>query len=300
MNLKLKIKKIASNSNYKNFKLTRISVNSSLLEEVHCSSSLKINKSVFKNFKNTLFFDVNRTVLMNNKQTVLFNNSDEYELVDTVYLMYMYPNKNGYVYFFKIENSDFELIELLLNDSDYFKSEKYNSTYASNSFRAIRWLGAYNTQTVLKKNGLYDSLNWELQASTREKAGDVFLNTDSVSFWDALAYKLTESDEYLYKKCKLGLIYDFYDIRSIYEQDVWSYNLGAMLCTDSEQDIIYLDTFTPNNYYYSYRHTECFIKVHSKPIGVIVRKPNTWSKKNLEIVQTLCNKYNVTIYYINY
>lgn len=299
-NLKFKIKKIASNSNYKNFKLVRVAINSNLLEDLHFLSSLKINKDTFKQFKNVLFFDVNRTSLLNNKQYVLFDDSEDEELVDTVYLMYMYPNKNGYVYFFNIENSDFELVELLLNDSSYFKSERYNKISVPSNFRAVRWLGAYNTQTVFKKNGLYDSLNWELQASTREKAGDCFINSDSVNFWDALSYKLTESGEYLYNKCKLGLIYDFYDIRAIYEHDVWSYSIGAMLCTDEELYAPEEDVFTPNNMYYSYKHTECFIKVHSTPIGVIVRRPNTWSKDNLNIVKKLCNKYNITVYYVEY
>jgi hypothetical protein len=299
-NLKLKIKKIASNSNYKNFKLVKVSLDFNLLEELHFSSFLKINKSIFKNFRNTILFDVNRTSLMNNRQEVLFEDSEDYELVDTVYLMYIYPNKNGYVYFFKVENSDFELIELLLNDSNYFESEKYNKSCVPSNFRAVRWLGAYNTQTVLNKNCLYDSLNWELQASNREKAADCFINNDSVNFWDALSYKLTYSDEYLYKKCKLGLIYDFYDIRSIYEQDIWSYNLGAMLCTDEELYAPDVDAFTPDNMYYTYRHTECFIKVHSTPIGVIVRKPNTWLKSNLNIVLELAKKYNITVYYVEY
>lgn len=275
------------------------------IEDYTSISNFSISKKDFKVLRNTLNCYVSRQTF----ETCRY----------TVQIMYLNPTLLNKVYFFSIDNTLYKEVDALLNDASYFDTDEYNNSILSDEISAIRWLGAYNTNCIENKQDFETCLNWEFQGKDREVAGEIYSNIsiydDSVTFFDNLHHKLTsEYSDNLYKRCKLGVLYSYIDIRKAYTCDVWSAQAGkCLVATDSHAKDYEMNYFSTNdkiwsdfNYIdcksddFNIYHTECFIKEQARPIGIIVRKPNTWNGYKLKLVKKYANKYNLHIYYINY
>lgn len=234
---------------------------------------------------------------------------------------YMYHElEGGEVIFIKFPA---ELIDYILLKDDidleqkyqyYINNREYNSSNVGYGFRAVRWAGAYRTAETVKTT-FEEMLEWELNEKIIERAADVFL---SDNFYDCdgkeyeadfyfqvrnrIAHAMSE-DVYIYRKCKLGFVYDYYDIREVYEQDCYSRidKSKRVLLKPSNCNIDDTNKFL---YYYSEKegctnpeHRECFLKLGAKPFAVIVRKPETWVHQEwLDVIRKEVDKRGLTLF----
>lgn len=217
-----------------------------------------------------------------------------------------------------------ELVDYILLKNDieleekyqyYINDEEYSSSSVRYGFRAVRWAGAYRTAETIKTT-FEEMLEWELSEKRMERAADVFLSDNfydyqgveyEVDFYsqvrNRIAHAMTE-DVYIYKKCKLGFVYDYYDIREVYEGDCYSK-------IDKEKKVLleatgYVMESDDNKFLYYYseeegctnpNHRECFLKLGSKPFGVIIRKPETWVHQDwLDIIKKEVDKRGLTLF----
>lgn len=216
-----------------------------------------------------------------------------------------------------------ELVDYILLKDDieleekyqyYINNEEYNRSNVGYGFRAVRWSGAYRTAETVKTT-FEEMLEFELNERRIERAADVFLSDNfydyqgveyEVDFYsqvrNRIAHAVTE-DVYIYKKCKLGFVYDYYDIREVYEQDCYS-KIDKSKRVLLEPNNCIMDDTNKFLYYYNEEigctnteHRECFLKLGAKPFAVIVRKPETWVHQEwLDIIRKEVDKRGLTLF----
>lgn len=206
-----------------------------------------------------------------------------------------------------------EDIELEKQYQHYINDKEYDSSNVGYGFRAVRWANAYRTAETVKTT-FEDMLCWELSEKRIERAADVFLSDNfydcdgveyEADFYSQIRNRIAHAADgvYIYRKCKLGFVYDYYDIREVYEQDCYSridkdkkVLLRPSNCNidDSNKFLYY---FSEEEGLINPEHRECFLKLGAKPFGVIVRKPETWVHQDwLDIIRKEVNKRGLTLF----
>ena len=192
--------------------------------------------------------------------------------------------------------------------NSYIESPKYEFEFAHPNLSAIRWMGAFRRVSY----SLRDSIAHEL-FSTRERAADIYVNSSfetyegeyfDVDFLEQIELKCSkENKDCLYDRCKLGFLYSPLSIRKAFYRDCCSIEIGKFLIDNPSYD-----NYETNNLFdflvmedseYDY-HSEGFLKVGSKPYGILVRKPNTWNMENLKLVKEVAKQNNLLLYIVEW
>ncbi len=191
----------------------------------------------------------------------------------------------------------------------YIESPTYEFEFSHPYLSAIRWMGAFGRVS----RSLRDSIAHELESS-RERAADVYVNSSFTSYegeyfnvdlLEQIELKCSKEDrDYLYDRCKLGFLYSPMSVRKTFYRDCYSIEIGRFLIDNPSYD-----NYESNNLFdflvsedeeqYDY-HSEGFLKVGSKPYGILIRKPNTWRKENLELVKEVAKQNNLLLYIVEW
>nr|DAF07376.1 MAG TPA: hypothetical protein [Caudoviricetes sp.] len=198
---------------------------------------------------------------------------------------------------------------LKMISKSYIESPTYEFEIAHPNLSAVRWMGAFGRI----RYSLKDSIIHEL-SSNRERAADVYVNSSftsyegeffNVDFLEQIELKCSkENNDYLYDRCKLGFLYSPMSIRKAFYRDCYSIEIGKFLIDNPNYDnyessslFDYLVSEDKEEYD---SHSEGFLKVGSKPYGILIRKPNTWHKDNLELVKEVAKKNNLLLYIVEW
>ena len=184
--------------------------------------SWKYNNS---NLSYTQFYN-----LIKNKDLFLVKNQNNYQNYFNYCTFFIVYLKNDEVKLYKFDNSDYKLVEFVLN-----KFNKYEDRIIEKKLEnvvGVRWLGAFNTNTTTKKHSFAECLEWEYSAKDREVACDIF--SENFGFVYQYKNRVYNSYDNLYKRCKLAFVYSSDDIRVAYDCDIYSRQLGKMLVGSNE------------------------------------------------------------------
>nr|DAJ70108.1 MAG TPA: hypothetical protein [Caudoviricetes sp.] len=193
--------------------------------------------------------------------------------------------------------------------NSYIESPMYEFEIAHPNLSAIRWMGAFGRVSY----SLRDSIAHEL-SSSRERAADVYVNSSfasyegeffNVDFLEQIELKCSkENNDYLYDRCKLGFLYSPLSIRKAFYRDCYSIEIGRFLIDnpsyDNYESSNLFDFLVSEDKEEYDSHSEGFLKVGSKPYGILVRKPNTWHKDNLELVKEVAKQNNLLLYIVEW
>lgn len=226
-------------------------------------------------------------------------------------------DEHGYILAIKFEDH-YKLFDSFIFGLDWFQkmiansyieSPTYENEFANPNLSAVRWMGAFGRV----KYSLRDSITHEL-SSSRERAADIYVNSSfidyegnyfNIDFLEQIELKCSkENRDYLYDRCKLGFLYSPLSIRKAFYRDCYSIEIGRFLIDNPSYD-----NYESNNLFdflvsedkEEYEsHSEGFLKVGSKPYGILVRKPNTWRKDNLELVKEVTKQNNLLLYIVEW
>lgn len=193
--------------------------------------------------------------------------------------------------------------------NSYITSPKYEFEFAHPNLSAVRWMGAFRRTSY----SLRDSIAHEL-SSNRERAADIYVNSSftdyegdyfNIDFLEQIELKCSkENSDYLYDRCKFAFLYSPLSIRRTFYRDCYSIEVGKMLIDNPSYDDYEsnnLFDFLVNEDKEEYEsHSEGFLKAGSKPYGILVRKPNTWRKDNLELVKEVAKQNNLLLYIVEW
>lgn len=226
-------------------------------------------------------------------------------------------DEHGYILAIKFEDH-YKLFDSFIFGLDWFQkmiansyieSPTYENEFANPNLSAVRWMGAFGRV----KYSLRDSITHEL-SSSRERAADIYVNSSfidyegdyfNIDFLEQIELKCSkENRDYLYDRCKLGFLYSPLSIRKAFYRDCYSIEIGRFLIDNPSYDNYEsnnLFDFLVNEDKEEYEsHSEGFLKVGSKPYGILVRKPNTWRKDNLELVKEVAKQNNLLLYIVEW
>lgn len=225
-------------------------------------------------------------------------------------------DEHGYIFAVKYEDHyklfdsyifGFDWLKKMITNS-YIESPKYEFEIAHPNLAAVRWMGAFGRVSY----SLKDSIAHEL-SSSRERAADIYINSSfetyegeyfNVDFLEQIELKCSkENRDYLYDRCKLGFLYSPMSIRKTFYRDCYSIEIGRFLIDnpsyDNYESKSLFDFLVREDNECDY-HNEGFLKVGSKPYGILVRKPNTWHKDNLELVKEVAKQNNLLLYIVEW
>lgn len=225
-------------------------------------------------------------------------------------------DEHGFIFAIKCEDHyklfdsyifGFDWLKKMIANS-YIESPKYEFEIAHPNLSAIRWMGAFGRVSY----SLKDSIAHEL-SSSRERAADIYINSSfetyegeyfDIDFLEQVELKCSkENKDYLYDRCKLGFLYSPLSIRKAFYRDCYSIEIGRFLIDnpsyDNYESSNLFDFLVREDDEYDY-HNEGFLKVGSKPYGILVRKPNTWNKDNLELVKEVAKENNLLLYIVEW
>lgn len=255
----------------------------------------------FDNFKTNVYKVVDKREFFNNIDDVYVteNDLDVYVNIDFIYICIQLDNN---IYLINYKNRYYSLVQSIFdnNKNDLLEyEEKEEKPKDFSSFLAIRWAGAYNTETV-NNYDFEKSLQFEFNCKDREVACDLFENSQASGI-NNIIYRCLQQCDYLYKKCKLAFIYNSDNVVNAYSGDVWSANIGNKLIATGENynNEFELNAKDDNIYCYKY-HCEAFLRVGAKPTSVIIINKQYWSKEKLILVENYSKKFNLSVIYIDY